>query len=403
MQKQIRDLREEVQAAEHREHEQSKKRRNAVSDIGLARSVTHKSSLQETAMNEMEVQLQTTQADLRSAQKRIESLQQALKGGQDEEYSSGGVEDLEDESPPRGRRAKSSSRSARIVDEQDDLSSDGSYEIGQFAGSGSDYSSGEDTPATLRRLTGQRPIRHHTPGSSRLQQDDDLLDDFPSRRKFQSSRDDDFDVSDRRRRDDDDDDVPKKRFNWRSLFSDEEQSPVKRNAPVELPVRSTRSATLSDDDEPAPRSRHHYALDEKEEDKKLSKSSLKSDDHWSIEEEEARAKRKAKLEKLLASSDDDDIGGTIYKSHTRRTYKDFLSDESDSEKKSPAINSRRKASEDDSSKHEPDTSQASPLHNTSKVTEDSGRSFAASNERRKRRRSRKGSEAIISRAPGTAM
>ena len=349
-------------------------------------------------MNEMEVQLQTTQADLRSAQKRIESLQQALKGGQDEEYSG-----EEEESPPIGRRGKSSSRSARMADNQDDLSSDGSYEIGQFAGSGSDYSSGEDTPATLRRLTGQRPIRHHTPRSTRLH-DDDLLDDFPSRRKFQSDRDnDDLGVSESRRRDDDDGDVTKKRFNWRSLFSDEEPSPVRRNAPVELPVelpvRSTRSATLSnDEDELAPRSRRHYALDETEDDKKLSKSSLKSDDHWSIEEEEARVKRKAKLEKLLASSDEDDIG-TTYKSHTRRTYKDFLSDESDSEKKSPAVSSRRKAGEDDSTK--PDISQASPLHN--KVSEDSGRSFAASNERRKRRRSRKGSDAIISRAPGTAM
>ena len=350
-------------------------------------------------MNEMEVQLQTTQADLRSAQKRIESLQLALKGGQDEEYSSGGVED---ESPPLGRRRKTSrGAAARIADDQD-LSSDGSYEIGQFAGSGSDYSSGEDTPATLRRLTGQRPLRHHTPAGTSKLQDNDVLDDFPSRRKFQLDKDDDFGVSERRRRDEDDD-VPKKRFDWRSLFSDEEQSPVKRNAPVELPVRNTRSATLSDEDEPPPRSRHHFARDETEEDKKLSKSSLKSDDHWSIEEEEARAKRKAKLEKLLASSGDEDNIGTTYKSHTRRTYKDFLSDESDSEKKSSAgSSSRRKANEDDSIiKHKPDTSQTSPLH-TSKVTEDSGRSFAASNERRKRRRSRKGTEAIVARA-GTAM
>lgn len=395
-------------------------------------------------MNEMEVQLQTAQADLRSAQKRIEGLQQALKG-QDEEYSSGGEREDEyddEEELGRGRGGGKAMRGVRrqYSDDQD-YSSDGSYQIGQFDNSGSDFSSGEDE--TIKRLTRQT---NSQTGRRKLLAEDSIEDSI-SRRRYRVDEEEEEEVRGvgRRKKDDDlDDEVPKKRFNWRSLFSDEEKSPVRTQPPVELPSRTTRSATLSDDEgDPAPRSRRHHAVNNDHDDELSSrprrdKSPAQiNEDRWTVEDEEARARRKAKLERLLASSDDDDIGSGYKTYSQRRSYKDFISDESDSEKKKPSVG-RRKAWEDSDdenmkmgrspkkqSSHSSvdkssvgdggkvaeqstqlkssgtDSSQASPLH--SSISESSTRSFAAAQERRKRRRSNKGLDSVISKSHGTAM
>lgn len=396
-------------------------------------------------MNEMEVQLQTAQADLRSAQKRIESLQHALKG-QDEEYSSGGEAEEGEEGVHKGRRTKALGGAGRQISDDLDISSDGSYRIGEIDDSASD----SDEDDILDHLTHRRQRRQNATTSSRLA--DDSLEDFTPRKRFQPEVEKEkFTATRRTRKEDDlkdDEEESRKRFDWRSLFSDEEENPVKLHP--DLSTRSTRTGAVSEEGDHIPRGRRHQVADEPEGESSRAEKRVKppsrgtGEEQWNWEDEQVKAK--SRRAKLLASSGEEDEPETRYKPQTRQTYKDFLSDDSDLETKpSPGREGRRKPWEANSSEmtkpgksdatpplqdtrhksdnvdkvgemtmgveqQEPerarkssgtDSSQASPLHKT--LTEASDISFAASRERRKRRRSRKGSEAIIQKPPGTAM
>ena len=87
--------------------------------------------VQESQVQELEVRLQNAEADLKTAERRVETLQDALKM-QEEEFGSG--EDGEDD----------------ISRSYDDLSSSGgSYQIGELTGSADDLSDSRDTDVRL--------------------------------------------------------------------------------------------------------------------------------------------------------------------------------------------------------------------------------------------------------------
>lgn len=93
------------------------------------------------------MRLQNMEADLKTAERRVETLQDALKA-QEEEFGSGEEGDL----------------TRSMTGSFDDLSSSGgSYKIGEFTGSADDISDGKDTDYLSSRLTGLGGGRSTTP------------------------------------------------------------------------------------------------------------------------------------------------------------------------------------------------------------------------------------------------
>ena len=104
--------------------------------------------VQESQVQELEVRLQNSEADLKTAERRVETLQDALKV-QEEEFGSGEEDDEGD-----------------MTRSYDDLSSsgDGSYQIGEITGSADDLSDSKDTDNYLSsRLIGLGGGRSTTP------------------------------------------------------------------------------------------------------------------------------------------------------------------------------------------------------------------------------------------------
>ena len=134
MQRQIRDLRDDISEAERKEADQSKRRKAAVSFVHKQLATQHlciNFYSQETGLEELRAEHATLQGELKLAQKRIESLQQALDGGDDDD--SIGDNDR-----------------ARMVDDDDDLSDD-SYIPGNYSTHSSDDLS--DTTPIRKRST----------------------------------------------------------------------------------------------------------------------------------------------------------------------------------------------------------------------------------------------------------
>ncbi len=197
------------------------------------------SSSQETQSEELQVQLQTAQADLKSAQKRIDTLHKALKG-QEEGYGSSGEEEY--------------SPSKRDNSLNDDLSSSGSsYKIGEYGAS-------SDDEGTFPRRTAGRlgtPKRYGVGGGdfeakSRRSRSRDLDEEFEpnSRRKdysIVSSDEDDIKVTTTKKgyskyeiSDDDDDLDIRRKKDYGSKVSDDED---------DLKFSSRRRTNLSSDDD----------------------------------------------------------------------------------------------------------------------------------------------------------
>ena len=231
--------------------------------------------LQETQLSEMEVQVQTATADLKYAQKRIESLQGALTAeGVGSDYDD--EEDDEESSPRHINQAKTKNK--KNVNDAFDDSSDGSYHIGEFADSSSD----ED----MARMAARKKQRE----KERI----DLKEDASDEDKYLSKKkngekerktvaddvDSDFEYKPRKKRDwsdedegekptksknyDEDDDItPKRKYNWRELLSDDEEDEKKGNK--ESKKASRKQFDLSDDDIDLPSNRkppRKYSNDE---------------------------------------------------------------------------------------------------------------------------------------------
>ena len=144
LQRQIRDLRDDISEAERKESDQTKRRKTAVS-FKFVTAPVPKYLSQETELEELRAEYSTLQGELKLSQKRIESLQQALEGGDDES-----IDDNERD---------------RTIDD-DDLSDD-SYVPGNYSTHSSDDLS-DTTPVRKRSshspytkpLTESKQLRH---------------------------------------------------------------------------------------------------------------------------------------------------------------------------------------------------------------------------------------------------
>ena len=173
-------------------------------------------------MQELEVRLQNSEADLKTAERRVTTLQDALKV-QEEEFGSGD-EDGED-----------------VSRSYDDLSSSGgSYQIGELTGSMDDLSDGQDKDGRLsNQLMGLRGGRSITPRAEdytspshrarRRRFDRDLEEDKLS--KHTSNVDEDGLLFERRTKfkvtstlSDEEEDLKPKKKSYLSKYSDEEDT-----------------------------------------------------------------------------------------------------------------------------------------------------------------------------------
>ena len=84
MQRQIRDLRDDIAEAERKESDQAKRRKTAVSCRFSYPANVSNHLAQETELEELRAEHSTLQGELKLSQKRIESLQEALEGADDE-------------------------------------------------------------------------------------------------------------------------------------------------------------------------------------------------------------------------------------------------------------------------------------------------------------------------------
>ena len=270
-------------------------------------------------MNDLEAQLQTATADLKYAQKRIESLQGALTaegaGTEDEE------EDESYNASPKHRQAVAPLRGGKKKAlESEGESSDGSYRIGQFAGSSSD-------DEEMTRLDARKKQRE----KERFNMKDDNLDDIDDKyiskeRRKKVSIDDNLSVRKIEGgradlQDDLDDDItPKKKYNWRELLSDDENEPA-----VSKP-RARKNFDISDDDQ--------ADVDVPSKGRKRYDSS-DNDDLGTGRTDKSRSSWKSKID--LSDDEDMPIRKTLSKTKVnldsdeeykpKRSYKKYLDDE----------------------------------------------------------------------------
>ena len=134
LQRQIRDLRDDISEAERKESDQVKRRKAAVSYKSTQCLYRNIQLSQETELEELRAEHSTLQGELKLSQKRIESLQQALEGGDDE----------------------SDNERDRTIDDDDDLSDD-SYVPGNYSTHSSDDLS-DTTP--IRKKSSHSPYIH---------------------------------------------------------------------------------------------------------------------------------------------------------------------------------------------------------------------------------------------------
>ena len=241
-------------------------------------------------MQELEVRLQNAEADLKTAERRVDTLQEALK--MQEEFGSG-------EEDEEGDMSRS----------YDDLSSSGgSYQIGELTGSADDLSDGHDTEYRLSsQLKGLGGGRSATP----------RVEDFTSpahtsrRNRFHLDADDD-DVKpySRRKRgsiDEGDDDLLLSRRNRTKIpLSDEEEEEEEKKP------RKSYLSKLSDEEEDmkSPTRRRNRRLDlgisDDEEDSTFKSKSSRLRGKLSPEEQEEEGLSRRRYNRTHISDDEED-------------------------------------------------------------------------------------------------
>ena len=334
----------------------------------------------------MEVQLQSATADLKSAQKRIESLQGALLtaegGGSDYE------EDEDEEDSPSHLKTTAPARKKKLKDTYED-SSDGSYHVGELAGSSSDEELARIEARRKQREKERYDIKDDFDDIEKKyhkQKKSSISDDFDLHKKKRVSDEEEEKVGKDKHLDDSVDDVPKKKYNWRELLSDDDDEPVKP------PTR--KKFDISDDDEDGveqfKKGRKKYDIDSDEEigtrTSRTRSSHLSSDEDISKADksrtnEERKKPWKSKYDISDESDQDKPIRKTLSKSKVdissdedykpKRSYKKYLDNDSldeatESKKKPDSARTRVKkswetSSDEDSYKPRPRSTKVSSL------------------------------------------
>lgn len=304
-------------------------------------------------MQELEVRLQNCEADLKASERRIETLQNALKV-QEEEFGSGD-EDEED--------------ITRSTGSLDDLSSSGgSYRIGEYS-IGGEMSDEEDMGATTRYSRFARGVTSSRSATPRADDMVDLGDDYSkpySRRARANIEEDSKDLFPRRSKgkitpvDDEEDYKPRKSY---GKYADEDSD-----------LTTRRRKNLDSDDDEFKSSRSH-------------RSYRKAGDNLS--DEDTTGKTSQRHKQSLPSDDEDDLAS--WRQQRKERIPLSNEDEKDdfksrrSKEESPTDNvfstpqrQRHKLSDDDGKKESPsdllsgrksDRKKEVPLANGSKVSD----------------------------------
>lgn len=272
-------------------------------------------------MEELEAQVESGKADLKSAQKRIDTLHSALKGHED--FSGDESREFDE-----------------TYGDEDDLSSTGSsYKIGEYDDDLSGLSDEEgsglllDIPASTRTRTWDRSTRSRSRDLSPIIDEDEFSSSYGSRRrnrsggsdelrgrdKRRSSVEEDTTSKSRRRKDldlDDDDDVSASRRRRQRELDNEDLEDTKtttsRTAARKRSFDDTESKRsdrykIGSDDEPSSRRRRSVSKDKEEEPasrKSNAKNLADDDDSDDADLEELLRKQKERMRSLI---DDDDV------------------------------------------------------------------------------------------------
>lgn len=225
------------------------------------------------------MQLQTAQADLKSAQKRIDTLHKALKGQEEDFGSSGGEED-------------EYSLSKQDEENENYSSSDSSYKIGEYGTSSGLSEDGEGTPRRVQQSSrGKRSSLKRYGGGDNF--------DFKSRRSRSRDLDEEFEPSSRRK-------------NYSSKLSDDEDFTSRRRTKLssdDEDFTSTRRGLskydISDDDDLEIGSRPKKTYTSRLSDDDFESKQKK--DYSSKVSDEDDAKFSSRRRVALSSDDDDDL------------------------------------------------------------------------------------------------